>query len=230
MAASSLAAALQGVALKKVTTLADDKQSLKDAVALEKQQNARLRSVDLEAWFNEEIEPFTFKTVFVPITQAEAKAMMAGYWARKQSEKQALQDEDATHLSLLKHKIVQGLHRLGSTAVFAKLSSRSPKDSKACEARAFEMVISRLSALHQEGKPIDPNTIVTTVMSAGIRALRLESAEDVMNCFLTSDRVCEDDIPLALNFPNAWTQHVVLREWVDIPTQGEFRAFIFDGK
>jgi len=67
-------------------------------------------------------------------------------------------------------------------------------------------------------------------MSAGIQALRLVSASEVLECFLTSDRVCEDDIPLALSFPHNWSQHIVLREWVDIPTQGEIRGFVFDGK
>ena len=36
------------------------------------------------------------------------------------------------------------------------------------------------------------------------------------------------DIPLALGFLDAWTQHVVLREFVTIPTQYEMRAFVYD--
>ena len=51
-----------------------------------------------------------------------------------------------------------------------------------------------------------------------------------MACFLTSDRVCTDDLPLALSFPDAWTQHIVLRKWISIPPQFELRAFVFDRK
>ena len=69
-------------------------------------------------------------------------------------------------------------------------------------------------AVREAGGTIDVNTVLTATMACGIQALRLTSAADVMECFLTSERVCEDDLLLALNFPNSWTQHIVLREWV----------------
>ena len=51
-----------------------------------------------------------------------------------------------------------------------------------------------------------------------------------MTCFATSDRVCEDDLPLALSFPGSWSQHIVLREWVPLPPSAEFRAFVYGGR
>ena len=61
-----------------------------------------------------------------------------------------------------------------------------------------------------------------------IECLKLSTAAEVVECYLTSSRCCEDDIPLALGFLDAWSQHVVLREFVTIPTQYEMRAFVYD--
>ena len=54
--------------------------------------------------------------------------------------------------------------------------------------------------------------VQVAITAATIECLKLGNAQEVMHCFLTSDRVCTDDLPLALSFPDAWTQHIVLRE------------------
>jgi hypothetical protein len=144
------------------------------------------------------------------------------------------------HIDSLKLKISQAIQELSQAAghpsessqpfcVFAKLSSRSPKDSRVCEAHALRMVCDELLARSHDGVVIDINTIQTVVMRAGIQSLRHADAESVLDSFLTSDRVCEDDLPLALSFPERWSQHIVIREWIDIPTFCEFRGFVFDG-
>ncbi len=45
-------------------------------VARERELQGRLRSVDLEAWYPA-LEHVTFRTVLVPLSQEEARAMMA---------------------------------------------------------------------------------------------------------------------------------------------------------
>ena len=72
--------------------------------------------------------------------------------------------------------------------------------------------------------------VQVAITAATIECLKLENAQEVMHCFLTSDRVCTDDLPLALSFPDAWTQHIVLRQWITIPPHYELRAFVFDRK
>ena len=83
---------------------------------------------------------------------------------------------------------------------------------------------------HRERGGVDLNFVHTAVISSGIAALRCCSAADVIETLTTSDRVCTDDIPLALSFPSAWSQHVVLRQWRTIPPHHEFRAFVYGGK
>jgi len=198
MSDTSLATVLAGVSLKKTTTKCGQRdeattttttknqistgeqhhqQSLRDALALEREQNARLRSVDLEAWYNEEMASFTFPTVFVAISQEEARAMVAGYWSRKQQQQQHGEQEASTTslpskkkhdltegqsalLSELEKKIAEGIESLRKDSsssssfrgVFAKMSSRSPKDSRMCEARAYEAVVARLSSIQEQRK------------------------------------------------------------------------------
>ena len=53
-------------------------------------------------------------------------------------------------------------------------------------------------------------------MTARSRVGSRAQSTDVIECFLSSDRVCEDDIPLALGFLDCWSQHVVLRQWVTV--------------
>lgn len=67
-------------------------------------------------------------------------------------------------------------------------------------------------------------------MTTGIESLKMKSAEQILETFLTSERVCEDDLPLALQFPERWSQHIVIRRWVDVPIQYEFRAFVYNNK
>jgi len=47
--------------------------------------------------------------------------------------------------------------------------------------------------------------------------------------FLQSERINED-LKLALDYVSNWNQHFIVREFIDIPIEYEFRAFIVDGK
>ena len=61
--------------------------------------------------------------------------------------------------------------------------------------------------------------------------MNLETEQDVLDAMLSSDRVCADDLPLALEHArHTWSQHIVLREWISIPAHGELRAFVVDGR
>jgi hypothetical protein len=223
---------LEGVVLRKVAVqdrTAAASEQLAAAVEKEREQNQRLRNVDLESWYPA-LEPFTFKTVFVPISPDEARAIVDEYRVIKSNGNQMNSSSSSNDVLVsLRQKISTAMASLGSKSVFAKLSSRSPKDSRFCQDRAFNIV--RAELLKHDRAQVDLHYILKTVMGASIQCLELFSAEEVISCFCTSDRVCDDDIPLALSFAHrSWTQHIILREWVPIPTQAEFRAFVLDGK
>lgn len=246
------ATALQSVSLRKVQVPATrpfiSSDEVKSAVSQERTQNARLRAVDLECWYFA-LAQFTFKTEFIPLSPEEARAIVQQYHVLLHSESASSPSSSLPsstsvtdqHLSSLLSKISQTISSLSQAsqstlpdskpfAVFAKLSSRSPKDSRLCEACALQSICDELLALSSDGQAVDANTIQRVVMRAGIQSLRHSDAASVLESFLTSDRVCEDDLPLALSFPDRWSQHIVIREWIDIPTYCEFRGFVFNGK
>ena len=77
-------------------------------------------------------------------------------------------------LDALKTRLSEALdtHALGrGRGVFAKLSSRSPKDARTCERRAFDAVKHSLANLTREELTV--NTVYRAVVKAGIEALRL---------------------------------------------------------
>lgn len=242
---------------QRTATDADADQSptsLADAIAREKAQNERLRAVDLESWYARLAE-FTFRTQFVAFSPDEARAMMAAYRARLAADRAgesppdilsgttaqalcgtahaaALSASDGALLEALETRVQAGLDALPGAdgGVFAKLSSRSPKDSRVCEAAALARIQAELGARLASGCTVDSNDVAVTVMGAAIASLRVRGARGVLQALVTSDRVCEDDLPLALSFVQRWSQHIVLREWIEIPTWCELRAFVFGGR
>lgn len=204
--------------------------SLAAGIASERERNARLRACDINAWY-ERLTPVTFRTRFLPLSPEEAKALIAAYWQKARGTAIADPQRHAALLGALKQRIATAMAELtgaggGSPGVFAKLSSRSPKDSRFCEARALEQVKERLTRVRAAHGAVHMNDVVAACIACGIEALRLASADEVIECFTTSDRVCADDLPLALEFPASWAQFLVLREWVAIPSHHEFRGFV----
>lgn len=230
--------------------------TLQSAVARERELQSRLRAVDLEAWYAA-LEPFTYRTVFLPLSIPQARAMAAVYHRLRRAWREghsavghqdlggmeafvrdrlstwrASNDADAVALAELEAIIEGAMSELAASGggVFCKLSSRSPKDSTIRQARAYDLVGARLAAVKSSGRTVTSNDISCALMCASVQCLRARSAAEVVEMFLTSDRVCEDDIPLALEHAHAWSQHIVLREWVDVPPQFEFRGFVYGGR
>jgi len=46
---------------------------------------------------------------------------------------------------------------------------------------------------------------------------------------LGSQRIYED-LTLALEHPRTWSQHMVVRQWVSVPIEYEFRGFVYNNK
>ena len=255
-----------GVALKKVHAPADGDASstpaLRAALLAEAAANRALRAVDIEAWCHGELAAHSFRTVLVPLSPADAEAIVALYWQKKPAGPSAAHPTAVygTRMDCGWHARTDGEAPLpapapaaltdrldaamaplaragaGQDGIFAKLSSRSPKDSRMCQARALEGVCAALSQRVRGGvdpKAITRNDVTATIMGETVKSLKLRSGADVLECFATSDRVCEDDLPLALSFRKegdeaSWSQHICLREWTDLEPWQELRGFVVE--
>jgi hypothetical protein len=194
---------MQAVKLKSVPKPVEKGPPGKNLVAEEARLQAILRAVDLEYWYPF-LEQFTFKTTTVPLTVEEAKIMVDAYKANRSSNVAGLEELE---------KRISHVFKTMPGGAFAKLSSRSPKDSTACERKALDAACSEILGLKQRGVAVSVNDIYCAVVKSSISCLKCNSASDALEAFLTSDRVCSDDLPLALSFASkSWTQNIVLRK------------------
>ena len=98
------------------------------------------------------------------------------------------------------------------------LSSRSAKDSTVAGAltqRLFEQ-------FYAECKDKNANSKLICVNKAHIQALKTTDAASCFKQLLASERIL-DDLDLALEHPESWSQKLVVREWVGVPLSHEFR-------
>jgi len=219
--------------------------------------NDRLRACDLEAWY-EDLKDFTFPAVFLPLSPEDASTLMAWHVHLKKGDQDAAPPDVKERIAELTARVHEAALSLAAPAtggggaeeheaamgeleevsafppVFVKLSCRSPKDSQGRQVKARQLAKERLLQW-REGRPASArphgNTLSDAVYAGAVNCLRLESAEEVIDTLCTSERVCEDDIPLALSHASrVWTQHIVLRPWADIKTEHEFRVFVTGGR
>eukprot|EP00028_Trichosphaerium_sp_Am-I-7-wt_P005107 CAMPEP_0168531888 /NCGR_PEP_ID=MMETSP0405-20121227/15805_1 /TAXON_ID=498012 /ORGANISM="Trichosphaerium sp, Strain Am-I-7 wt" /LENGTH=181 /DNA_ID=CAMNT_0008556955 /DNA_START=75 /DNA_END=620 /DNA_ORIENTATION=+ len=57
----------------------------------------------------------------------------------------------------------------------------------------------------------------------------MTSGTQALATLLNSERIYED-LTLAFEHPDKWSQKIVLREFVDVPIEYEYRGFVVDGK
>jgi len=70
---------------------------------------------------------------------------------------------------------------------------------------------------------------MSCIFQAHISSLKLSNAREVLDTLLASDRVMNDEIPLALEHSNTkWTKNIVIRQWCPIPIQYELRGFVYN--
>jgi len=78
-------------------------------------------------------------------------------------------------------------------------------------------------------KQSQKNDIMACIFEAHISSLKLSNAHEVLETLLSSDRVMNDEIPLALEHSKRiWNKHIVIRQWCPIPIQYELRGFVYN--
>ncbi len=120
---------------------------------------------------------------------------------------------------------------------------RSPKDAAITSQRTIQLFRQAL-ADHKStaagsggsggsgsggGCTASDNDKLIAINRAHIHALRVTTADEVMNTFLASERIYED-LQLASEHPAKWSQKFVLRQWIDIPIEYEFRGFVYNNE
>lgn len=114
-----------------------------------------------------------------------------------------------------------------SDSVFVKTSSRSAKDAPMAQSR-FKGLYEDLLAQEVEEQRSVENTQIACLLRAAFYAMRVHSASQVLDMVMRSERIYQDML-LALQFKERFRENFVVRSFVDMDVDMEFRGFVFGG-
>jgi len=115
-----------------------------------------------------------------------------------------------------------------------RLSTRSPKDAvDKFPERLAPFLLQELSRLDaaSNGNSLTDNEKIVALHRAFSQVLRVESAEEVFKLMAYSERTVSDlirAVDYSSNLP--WNLKFIIREFVEIPIEGEFRGFVSGGR
>ena len=116
---------------------------------------------------------------------------------------------------------------------FAKTSSRSAKDASLFRK---EFLLTYREQLSTCSTPDEENSRLIALLTAAFLCLRVHCASDVLSMLISSERIYQDML-LALDVSrhsssssNSFVEHLVLRPFVSIDVDMEFRGFVFEGQ
>lgn len=241
---ASLAEQLRSVKLKKSSEPQKDYSSPKTAgyISQEEIQSYResVLDVNTEEWF-ELLEKYTFPSCYVPMNIKDAELFVSVYqrlYANKDPSviatidwREHLSSEEKQRISelcsCLQKKMNMFLGDKGVKFAFVKLSSRSPKDAPMAQSHFKELY--KTFILQENFESLTQieieNLQVTTLLKAAFQALKMKSADDVIDCCVRSERVYQD-LLLALSLPSRFRENWIVRQFVDIDVDMEFRGFV----
>lgn len=169
---------------------------------------------NIENWY-EFLKDHTMETRFLPISMELARAIINEYEGKGNST-----PEDKSLLNELESELDSTLESFKSSGAFVRLSTRSPKDSRRAREKSQEIFDTEF----KKGTG-DENSRLIALVRASIQGLKVASGKEAMELLLDSERV-HDDLLTALDHPQEFSQKIIVREWIHIPIDMEFRAFV----
>ncbi|PRP85353.1 hypothetical protein PROFUN_07061 [Planoprotostelium fungivorum] len=182
---------------------------------------------DTDVWYPS-LSSVTFKTIFVPLTRPEARAIIAYQNLRYRGKQNQFYTDDVSVLESLEDRLDVAVKDAFPEGAFIRLCGRSPKDGEPFDRqKPWQSYQHALRDLIQHGEPLTANTKLRAIAQVN-DVLKVDSGREVMSLLLTSERVFAD-----LHDWCRWgePEQIVLRQFDPrIKLEYEFRAFIFRGK
>jgi hypothetical protein len=115
--------------------------------------------------------------------------------------------------------------------VFVKTSSRSAKDSPLATERFKQLYSNYLAELEPVEKQSAENEQITCLLRAAFECLKMRNAREVIDSFIISERIYQD-MMLATEKQSTknFKESFVIRQFIQIDVDMEFRGFVFNGK
>lgn len=198
---------------------------------------------DPECWY-EDLKDFTFATAFMPVSKAQATALVHHYQQHQLSRTDALTPDDEAQLAQLEAELAHAMEEMKSSSArrelqgeeeemsfFVRLSSRSPKDAGLNEGhpRIMEYLTEELDRFGGLAAA-DPNQKTVAMQRAAGRILRVTDAKQALWLIVNSERTFTDMVHALGHEDGEWTMKIVLRHWMDgVDLANEFRGFVCQG-
>lgn len=120
---------------------------------------------------------------------------------------------------------------LVSKSAFIRLSTRSPKDSALTSSVTKRLLVDMIqtSAYDKDSEEAQTEDIIFFTRALG-HALQIRSADDAMSLLFRSQRTFGDLMNAELFQGEEFEMNVIVRRWVDIYPEWEFRAFVYENQ
>eukprot|EP01089_Gocevia_fonbrunei_P021407 TRINITY_DN8318_c0_g1_i2.p1 TRINITY_DN8318_c0_g1~~TRINITY_DN8318_c0_g1_i2.p1 ORF type:complete len:281 (-),score=36.93 TRINITY_DN8318_c0_g1_i2:67-909(-) len=115
-----------------------------------------------------------------------------------------------------------------SNQSFVRCSSRSPKDSRVSIQKCKETFEKEITKANSD------NDKLIALLKSSLAGLCVTNSKEVLDLLTSSKRIYEDFsqdlVKIKQSNSLKFTQNVILREWVNIPIEMEFRGFVYQKK
>ena len=214
-----------------------------------------IKSFDIEYWY-EPLKDITFPTEYVSLKFEEAQILhkicenimklnktiaITADIETKNKLSQQVKNIDLSKLSDLSQRIDDVINKWKPSkdededekekkesdfGVFAKLSSRSAKDATDAEER-LQILFDKYC---KENNVKNDNDRIRELLKAATHCMKVSNSKQILSMFINSERI-HHDIGSGLKYgKDKFNQNVVIRKWIPIDIDMEFRGFVYKGK
>ncbi|RMZ92869.1 cell division cycle 123-like protein [Brachionus plicatilis] len=187
---------------------------------------------NFENWY-QKLKDVTFRSELFPIEIEHAKLFLKCYPnikinSEKDDWKSVFTSEELEILKDLETRldfVISAFVKKSSDYVFVKTSSRSAKDSPLADKKLKDIYTNYLNELNEEEK-VTENQKVICLLRAAFECLKVHKACQVLEMFFKSERIYQDML-LAIEKIDRFRENFIVREFVPIDVDMEFRGFVF---
>ncbi|MFX0100438.1 MAG: hypothetical protein ACFFCS_12770 [Candidatus Hodarchaeota archaeon] len=173
-------------------------------------------STNIENWY-QTLEEYTIPTRFITLDMGSVNAIVQAIEAKKSGK--PIPSTVSGIIQELTGKIDVEVNSFGSA--FVRLSMRSPKDSPVAIKKGKERYGDAIESATDEW---EKNLLLVKSQKFG---LKVSNGPEAMELLLTSTRIL-DDLKDCQKF--GFLPGIIVREWMDIDENAEFRGFVDDRK
>lgn len=174
--------------------------------------------LDMEYWYPY-LSSFTFATVFVDLHADEAQAIVDRYDDIKYGSEKSNQPL----LLRVATKIDEAIQSFGTNKAFVKLSTRSAKDVVIRDPRTKNRIKEEIEQINQN-IPLEQKEVVAIIRTCS-KSMQVSTGSEAVEMLCKSERAYQDLFRRLLT-AETFSMKIVVREWVDIIPEYEFRGFV----